>query len=112
MSTLTTRIGGYLFRVITELNGRKTGAFFAESVDGRRTSFMDLPYELRSTYSQADGQTYPIILAATHAVDELYARVDNVAGMHHYDDEHDQFECETCKIADAMVYRMYVGRNY
>ena len=56
MSTLTTRIAGYEFRIDTT-GYFATGMFVAPIVDGKRTTFMDLPYELRSTYEQAGGQT-------------------------------------------------------
>lgn len=106
MSTLRTRIAGYPFVIITEADGRKTGAFMAES-NGERVTFMDLPYELRSTYSSAAGQTIGILAGAVDAIHTLEDRVDYVQDSHQYAGQ--RCNCEQCTLAEALYVRQYVA---
>jgi hypothetical protein len=107
MSTLRTRIGGYLFLITTEEDGRRTGAFCAESTNGERTTFMDLPFELRSTYSQKDGQTIGILASAIDAVDTLDARTTYAAETHE-----GGCSCEACRISLRIMDRQFAkGRG-
>lgn len=111
MSTLTTRIAGYKFVIVQEPNSaRKTGKFVHEFSDGRRGSFMDLPFELRSTYSQKDGQTIGILAGAVDAVKTLEDKLAHTSLMHEY--IRVPCNCESCEEYNVLVGRRYiVGRE-
>lgn len=63
MSTLTTRMAGYQFTIRTCADGSVEGAFVND------TPALELPYELRSTYSNRDGCTVGILCAAVDAAE-------------------------------------------
>jgi hypothetical protein len=103
MSTLATRIAGYLFTVETLDNGNYLGQFQSEDGDG-----MSLPFELRSAYESIT--TLPLLGAAYEAYLTLRERVEWVADSHQYDGR--PCQCDQCKIASAMFSRTHiVGRK-
>ena len=97
---LITRVGGFKFLIHS--NGSfATGMFVAEKADGTRTTFMDLPYELRSTYESIGGQIHVLLAAAADAVDTLQRKVEYATGMHQVG----LCSCENCRISDVLYYR-------
>ena len=105
MSTLTTRIAGYKFVVRSDeyTPGRYFGQFVAEK-DGQRTSFMDLPYDMRSTF---DGTQVQFILAAAEdSVNSAFAMVKHAAFSHDYTVEGQCF-CDDCHTYDRMFARQF-----
>ena len=101
MRTMTTRVGGYKF--VIETNGTMViGEFDAENGDG-----MSLPFELRSCYTNNNGQTIGILAAAIGAVETLTERVNYTADSHNYFYRGCAVacECESCQIADALFDR-------
>ena len=105
MSTLTTRIAGFKFEIKSDQGkpGRYVGMFFAEK-NGERTTFMDLPYDMRSTF---DGTQVQFILAAAEdAVSTAFAVVKHAAFSHDYSVAGQCF-CDDCKTYDAMFSRQY-----
>lgn len=105
MSTLVTRIAGYKFQIDTHPTAGANGAFVAEA-----GGFMALPYELRSTYHQSEGQTIGILAAAFGAVAELRDRVNETEAHHQYDSR--DCGCAACTISLRIYERENVtGRS-
>ena len=97
--TLTTRVGGYKF--VIETNGTHViGEFDAENGDG-----MSLPYELRSCWTNNNGQTLGILAAAVSAVATLNDRVTNtIAFCECYRDKN---TCDNCRIESRLHARQF-----
>jgi hypothetical protein len=113
MSMLTTRICGYQFSAVTiekEEGGYSwIGNFVAPMVDGSWRVDL-LPFELRGTYEQRDGQFLPIFLAAVDAITELNERTVYTSEFHEA-----KCDCDSCRISLAMLDREYAvlrGNNY
>ena len=95
--TLTTRIGGYKF--VIETNGSQAiGEFVAENGDG-----MSLPFELRSCWTNNNGQTTGIFAAGVSAVETLIERCSAFSGI--CECYRAAETCERCKIDSALLAR-------
>lgn len=124
MSTLRTRIGGYLVEIkpatqeqidshfaTSMANGwaradysrAVTASFVPESVDGKRVTFMDLPYELRSTIMTVNPEVVLDVMA--QHVDELRERVLDAAQF--CECFRDAKTCDNCKIDTALMSRLH-----
>lgn len=102
MSVLRTRVAGFLFEIRTYADGRAVGMFLAEKENNERTTFMDLPFDLRSTFAQESGQTLPILMAAENAVVSFLNETNS-----HYSFCEKGSTCEDCTIFDATIDRCY-----
>lgn len=105
---LITRIGGYKFLIHS--NGSfATGMFVAEKADGTRTTFMDLPYELRSTYESIGGQIHVLLAAALSALEELKTRANYSSNVHEFNES--VCGCDNCDISSRLYEREFIGRG-
>ena len=100
MSTLTTRIGGFRFVIRPSdnvwPNGKGVeGRFYADGTD----DVMAMPFELRSTYAQSEGQTLALLMAATNDVLDMLANeyFDCYCG------EIGNLLCDRCKEARTLM---------
>jgi cation transport regulator ChaB len=106
MSTLTTRIAGYKFTIVRD-GERALGMFNTFDPSNNVQSIHDLPTELRSTFSQAQGQTLPILAGAVAATEDLHSRVAWSANRHDYNDSGEQCRCDNCTIWDGLFGRKF-----
>jgi hypothetical protein len=105
---LITRIGGYKFLIHS--NGSfATGMFVAENEKGERTTFMDLPFELRSTYESVGGQIHVLLAAALSALDVVRQRADYSANIHEVGES--VCGCDNCDLSSRLFEREFLGRG-
>lgn len=125
MSTLRTRIGGYLCEIkpatgeqiashrqtsyeqgwhfVSDYSRAVTASFVPESRDGKRVTFMDLPYELRSTVMLVQPERVLDVMA--QHVEDLRERVLYSSQL--CECWRDATTCDNCKIDTALQSRLY-----
>ena len=100
MSTLVTRIGGFEFAIYRDHSSpTRTFGFFVIPQGG---SFLDLPFELRSTYSSESGQNFVILYAAECEIRDYINKESS-----HFQTCADSLDCERCENFSEWLDRRY-----
>jgi hypothetical protein len=122
MSTLSTRIAGYRvvispatpeqiashratsyeqgWHYVSDYSRAVTASFVPDVIDNKRTTFMDLPYELRSTVMLVQPERILDVMA--QHIKELDERTSYESELHPAD-----CHCESCAISQGMLMREF-----